>query len=218
MISLFVANPLPQKNDLFTKSASPINVDKLEEWLVDYPAKQDAKVLLDGFCFGFRIPYTGSRNGRISKNHKSVDQNPELVNEKLYEEISLGRVAGPFLDLPIQNLIVSPIGLVPKSCPGDFRLIFDLSYPKGQSVNSGISHEDASVSYTKFDEITRLVCEEGPGSYLIKIDIKSAFRLLPINPEDFCLLGMKFKDQFFVDKWMSIFNFGNFLGKKWKIF
>ena len=89
---------------------------------------------------------------------------------------------------------------MPKSNPGEFRLIFDLSYPQGASINSGISREDASVSYTKFDEVVTMVRHEGPGSFLVKVDIKSAFRLLPIHPQDFPLLGMEFQGKFFIDK------------------
>ena len=179
---------------------SPIRVEILAQWLKDYPIIADADLLLKGFTFGFRIPYHGSRCGRISKNHHSASTMPDLILRKLEEEIRLGRVAGPFPEPPLQNLTVSPIGLVPKSVPGEFRLIFDLSFPEGNSVNSGIHPDDATVSYTRFDEITRLVRQEGPGSFLIKVDIKSAFRLLPIHPEDFDLLGMCYQGQFFIDK------------------
>ena len=116
------------------------------------------------------------------------------------KKVELGRVAGPYDCLPLEDLKVSPIGLVPKSSPGEFRLIFDLSYPRGFSINAGIDKEDSSVIYTNFDEVIKMVLKEGKGSYLIKTDIKSAFRLLPIHPDDFDLLGMSFQDKYYVDK------------------
>lgn len=73
------------------------------------------------------------------------------------DEVSLGRVAGPFSQKPIENLRVSPIGLVKKSTPGEHRLIFDLSYPESDSVNGGIPHELCSVQYTSFDAVTDMV-------------------------------------------------------------
>ena len=36
----------------------------------------------------------------------------------------------------------------------------------------------------------------GKGAYLAKTDIKSTFRILPINPVDYGLLGMKWKDKY----------------------
>ena len=185
---------------LSTTAHSPIILPVLAHTLSEYPKKDEAAFLWEGFNFGFKIPYTGPRIGRISKNHGSASKQPDIIKDRLEEEVKLGRVAGPFNTPPINNLIVSPIGLVPKSTPGEFCLIFDLSYPHGASINSGISKEDSSVIYTHFDEVIRMVREEGAGSYLFKVDIKSAFRLIPIHPDDFPLLGMIFQGQFYVDK------------------
>ena len=172
----------------------------LKAWLSSYPNVDTANFLYDGFKNGFRIPYDGPRQDRHSKNHGSAFKDPELIIEKLNEEANLGRVAGPFSEPPIKNLVISPIGLVPKSTPGQFRLIFDLSYPRGASINSNIPKEFSSVCYTHFDEVTKMVRRQGQGSYLFKVDIKSAFRLLPIHPDDFALLGMEFSGKYYVDK------------------
>ena len=87
-------------------------------------------------------------------------------------------------------MIVLPIGLAPKTTPGEYRLNFDLSYPQGASINAGILREDSSVYYTRFDEVIHMLRAEGNGSFPFKVDIKSAFRLLPIHTQDFALLGM----------------------------
>ena len=96
--------------------------------------------------------------------------------------------------------MIAPIGLVPKSILGEFRFIFDLSYPTSKSVNAGIPSELCSVQYTSFDAAMDMVVKAGRGAYLIKVDINSAFRLLPIHPDDFCLLGMQHDGYFLVDK------------------
>ena len=148
----------------------------LKDWLTVYPNVEAASILYDGFKNGFRIPYDGPRQDRHSKNHGSALKDPELISKKLNEEATLGRVAGPFSESPIKNLVISPIGLVPKSTPGQFRLIFDLSYPRGASINSNISKEFSTVCYTHFDEVTKMVQKQGQGSYLFKVDIKSAYK------------------------------------------
>ncbi|XP_021378273.1 uncharacterized protein LOC110466218 [Mizuhopecten yessoensis] len=45
-----------------------------------------------------------------------------------------------------------------------------------------------------------MIAKLGKGTLLGKIDIKSAFRLLPIHPGDFDLLGFKFEDNYYIDK------------------
>ena len=110
----------------------------------------------------------------------------------------MGRMAGPFTELPISNHRVSPIGLIPKSVPSTFRLIHTLSYPELDSINDGIDKQLYIVQYTNFDDAIKLVVEAGKDALLAKADIKSAFRLLPIHPDDFYLLG--FHNFHFVDK------------------
>lgn len=85
--------------------------------------------------------------------------------------------------------LVSPLGVVPKKEVGKFWLIHHLSYPKGDSVNDGISKDEASVSYVSFYRAVVLVRDAGPGTLLAKSDIESAFRLLPVHPDCFHLLG-----------------------------
>ena len=188
------------EDSLTSLAHTPIKLQALDDSLSSYPDTETAAFLLNGFKNGFKIPYEGPRHDRHSKNHGSAFMQPDLINERLQDEINLGRVAGPFDSPPLENLLISPIGLVPKSTPGQFRLIFDLSYPHGSSVNSGISKEYSTVAYTHFDEITKMVQREGQGSYLFKVDIKSAFRLLPIHPDNFSLLGMEFQGKYYVDK------------------
>ncbi|XP_078500441.1 uncharacterized protein LOC144755420 [Lissotriton helveticus] len=109
-------------------------------------------------------------------------------------------MAGPFDDWPLENLIISPIGVVPKKEPGQYRLIQHLSWPEGASVNDFIGAESASVSYSSVDVAMSLVVKAGPLAQMAKCDIKSAFRLLPVHPEDWSLLGIHFHGKWYVDK------------------
>lgn len=45
-----------------------------------------------------------------------------------------------FKELPFKALIVSQIGIIPKSQPA-YRMIHHLSYPEGELVNDGIDQE-----------------------------------------------------------------------------
>ena len=179
---------------------TPINLDVMLPWLIHYPRYDSALLLKDGFSVGFKLHYGGIRKGREAVNLKSALGNPTAVIEKLNKESKLGRVAGPFSVCPLPDLIVSPVGLVPKAQPGKFRLIQHLSFPPGESINDGIDREACRVTYARFDDAVGLVCQVGKGALMAKADIESAFRLLPIHPSDFQLLGIKVEGQYYVDK------------------
>ena len=75
----------------------------------------------------------------------------------------------------------------------------DLSQPKGLSINENISKEDFSVQYSHFDVATDLVYKTGKSCLMSKVDIKHAFRLLPVRAEDWHLLGYSWLGCYFVD-------------------
>ena len=51
----------------------------------------------------------------------------------------------------------------------------------------------------KVDDVARKVVQLGPGALMAKIDIKSAYRVVPVHPQDRCLLGMQWDGKVFVD-------------------
>ena len=75
----------------------------------------------------------------------------------------------------------------------------DLSSPEGRSVNGGIRPELCSLSYVSVDDAARMATRAGQGALLAKVDIKSAYRLVPVHPEDRLLLGMAWDGAVFVD-------------------
>lgn len=166
--------------------------------LRDYPC-QDKEILLGGFKDGFSLHYAGDRTPVESPNLISVKQNPGIAIKLIEKEIEMGRMAGPFSSKPFSNLRISPIGLVPKK-DGTFRLIQHLSYPHGSSINDFIDPDYCKVKYASFDDAIDMVSRLGQGAHLGKMDIKSAFRLLPINPADFELVGLAVEGKYYFDK------------------
>ena len=66
----------------------PIDLNILHKWLEGYPNRDDAQLIMDGFQSGFRLPYEGPREFRWAKNHREATAQPEIVQEKLLDEIS----------------------------------------------------------------------------------------------------------------------------------
>lgn len=153
-----------------------------------------------GFLEGFHIPFVGERRPYMAPNLPSVRGMEAVVRQKIAKECKEGSVLGPFAEPPLPDLRVSPLGVVPKKAPGDYRLIHHLSYPKGASVNDAIPGDLCSVRYTSFDQALGMVRRCGWAAELAKCDIKSAFRLLPVHPGDFNLLGFAFEGGFYVDR------------------
>lgn len=122
------------------------------------------------------------------------------LNELINREKGAGRIAGPYVSPPYPNLVLSPLGMVPKKEPGKFRMIHDLSFPQHKSVNDSIADEQASVSYETLDRVVELVQTVGRHALLAKVDIENAFRIIPVAPADRHLLGFKVDDLFYFDK------------------
>ena len=110
--------------------------------------------------------------------------------------MGLGRLVGP---VRYSGVHTSAIGLVPKS-GGRWRMIVDHSAPPVHSVNSGIPVGPSSLSYSSVDDAVRLILQVGRSAELVKIDLKDAYRMFPIHPEDQNLLVILWRDQVFVDR------------------
>lgn len=78
-----------------------------------------------------------------------------------------------------------------------------MSYPQGLSVNDGIPKELATIRYATIDDAVQLIKAIGQGCFLAKTDIKSTFRIIPVAPHDFPLLGMEWQGKFYFDKYLS---------------
>ena len=158
---------------------SPINVQVLEYFLSGYD-DTEKQYLLEGFRYGFSLNYGGDQIGGIFKNHPSVLNNEEIVSNKLIQELQLDRIAGPFDDPPFHDFRSSPLGLVPKKEPGEFRVIHDLSYPKysqGVSINSNISPENSTVSYDDLDYAISIIQQYGQACLVSKTELNRLFGL-----------------------------------------
>ena len=95
-------------------------------------------------------------------------------------------------------LHTSGIGVVPKKS-GGHRLIMHLSAPAGNSVNDFIDSNAFSFSTISVDTVCDHVRRIGRGALLCKVDLRHAFRLIPVHPDDRPLLGMFWRGKFYLD-------------------
>ena len=57
----------------------------------------------------------------------------------------------------------------------------------------------AIYAYSTVDDVAHLVVKLGRGSLLAKVDIESAYRLIPVHPSDWLLLAVQWEDNLYVD-------------------
>ena len=117
-------------------------------------------------------------------------QHASVIDEYLANEVSQGRVVGPFDSPPLPILQVSSFGIILKrEEPGKWHLTVDLSSPAGSSVSDGINPDEFTLHYIKVDQIISLVSQFGRGALMAKFDVESAYRNVPVHPSDCYLLG-----------------------------
>ena len=75
------------------------------------------------------------------------------------------------------------------------RVILDLSWSIGESVNAGIDKNtylgsQFDLKFPSVDDITDELKRFGKGALLYKVDISRAFRHIKVDPGDYDLLGL----------------------------
>ena len=193
---------LPEK---FARIVTPLRSESWALHLSELPDRECAEYVLRGLGEGFRIgfDYENCSWRGAQSNMLSARQNAQVIDEYLRVEREKGRVVGP-ADPEQCRIQVNRFGVIPKSHqPGKWRLIVDLSYPEGASVNDGIDPALCSLSYTSVDWAVKLIVAAGRGSLLAKLDLESAYRMIPVHPDDRPLLGMKWRGSYLLDTALS---------------
>ena len=170
----------------------------LECKLRNHPEKTFVEQLLLDIRQGCNIGYTGPQFAFTTRNLQSASSQPSILDDTLATECSLNRILGPFDFPPLPNFRSSGLGLVPKH-DGGWRTIYHLSSPPGRSINDFIDPQTYTLSYCSVDDAFAIVNLLGPGTLLSKIDLKNAFRLIPVHQADWNLLGIFWQGKDYID-------------------
>ena len=179
---------------------SPLILSQWQQELYHHPDKRYTKYILQGIEEGFKIGFNNSHVLQSSTSNLPTP-NPSIITDYLAKEVFLNRMWKYPLNAAPQGIHISPVGAIPKKHkPGKFRLIMDLSSPKNFSVNDGIDPALSSLSYVSIDHLSSLILSLGRGALLVKADIKEAYRMVPIHPQDQRLLGVQWRGEIFIDR------------------
>ena len=116
-------------------------------------------------------------------------QNTSDVRNYFNKEIANNAVLGPFLNNPFTNdAYWSPLNTQDKKDGTEKRIIVNMSFPKGNSINDGIRKDcyldkQISLKYPTVDKLVEIVKRKGKGCMLFKQDLCRFYRQIPVCPK-----------------------------------
>ena len=179
-----------------------MNIIFLEQELHDYPDKRIIEFFKYGWPIGLMEKFT--QNNKFP-NHRSAVMYPKEIGTYLSQEVSEGAMLGPFKLNPLSShIFISPLCTVEKKDSSERRIITDLSFPEGNSVNDRISKgqylgEPINLSYARVDDLVDIIKEKGKGCLLFKRDLRRAYRQIRIDPGDINVLGLSWNSNLYFD-------------------
>ena len=180
-----------------------LHIPEWEKVLVNYTDSKLVPHLRYGFPLGFA---TMTKPAPNRNNHTSTLYNTAAVDEYLHTEKRHQAIAGPFKTPPFTPWChISPMMVRDKKLSTQKRVIVDLSWPLGRSVNSNIPYDvydgqQASMTLPTAEDLAAAILAAPPSAHLFCLDLSRAYRQLRIDPQDWPLLGLTWRGQFYFDQ------------------
>lgn len=177
-----------------------MNIEFLRSMLSDYKDKQICEFLEFGFPIGYKSENSVLKDCQTKdtwklRNLQGILEFPTEMTSYLEKESENISILGPFKNNPFETGIkISHLNSLPKKGTSERRVILDLSYPKGFSVNDGISKEEylgesIEAIFPKVDDFIQLIRQKGQGCLLFKRDLRRAYKQIPICPSKYNLVS-----------------------------
>ena len=190
--STLLANAASRDSIPLGSTFTPLRYPQFEEELRNHPDQTWVKELLHNIDNGVSLGYHGPRCQCISRNLISSARFLQAIDDEIQKELKKKKrkrkKKETFDKPPLPNLQCSRVGMIPKNT-GGWRMIMHLLAPHSKSINDGISKKNEfTLRYSQIDDVIRLINLAGAkGALLTKVDLKSAFRIIPVQQE---LLGI----------------------------
>ena len=119
-------------------------------------------------------------------------------------------IIGPFKSNPFNDpLKISTLNSVPKKSSEERRVILDLSFSIGCSVNSFINKdrylgEDIKPVFPKVDDFIQIIKAKGKNCLMFKLDLRKAYRQINICHGDYNLVSYRWEKHIFCDTVLSM--------------
>ena len=110
----------------------------------------------------------------------------DFCRDKVKRQIEHKILQGNHVITNTKPTIISALGAIPKGDSNEIQLIHDCSQPAGGSVNVYASCDN--YEYESVERANKLI---NPGAILAKVDLKSAYRHVPLHPSNYMATGLK---------------------------
>ena len=184
------------------------DLGRLEQLLIGYEDKEVVEWLKYRWPTG-RLPSLPDP-AKTFKNHKGATDHPEALKKYISKEKSKGAVMGPFNVIPFHKKVgIVPISTRPKKCTQERRIIIDLSFPEGESVNNGMIKDNymgqqVKLTFPRVDDLALRIYTLGKTAMMFKIDLSRYFHQLPLDPGDYLLIGYIVDNKLYFDKMLPM--------------
>ena len=161
--------------------------DNLIVWERELVRDKKRDFILSGLKHGFDIVDKFDCFEEVDCDNYSSATSPETrgkVEQVILEELQ----AGNYKVAESKPAIVSALGAVPKQDSDEIRVIHDASRPPGKSLNTFAT--DLKCQYTSLDKVIDALPPEG---WLAKVDLRHAYRSVPVSPTNYPATGLKWK-------------------------
>lgn len=172
----------------------PYNVPRWSVELHEHNLSALYPSLVDSLLNGFNVGIPRITRTFVPKNSSSLVSLHVVFSDIVSTELRLGRYKGPYTKAQVEALIgpfqTSPLSLVPKTTPGTFRLIQNLSFPfhpisRGPtdfvaSINSTISADLFLCTWGTFLDAALLFLRLPVGSQASTRDVADAYHTIPL--------------------------------------
>ena len=178
---------------------------KMDTWRAHAHLLTDTS-LVPMLAYGFPAGYVASvPPTAVRQNHSSATAYAHHVVKYIQTELDHRALIGPFHSPPFTGWTrANPLMMRPKRDSQDRRVILDLSFPQGSSVNSAIPPDSLDSAQFKLrlptrDMLADKILQLGRGCMIYKIDLSRAYRQLRSDPLDWPLLGIQWEDNCYLD-------------------
>ena len=181
---------------------SGLHISAWRQLLVGFPDT----LLVDHLEYGWPLDYTASVIPTpTTKNHSVTADSDYHICSFINTELKHNALIGPFTSPPFLPWCqLSPIMTRPKKNSSEKRIIIDLSFPPGRSVNAGIKKgyylgSHFSFSLPSITTLTDRLVKLGSEAWLWAADLARAYRQLRVCPLSTPLLGISVNSQTYID-------------------